>query len=157
MKIRQAHLTDAQQISEMVSQCYRRYASTDDYPQSLINELIVLRGSEDSIRQLVENESVFVSENDRQIIGMVSVHKNEITKLFVQPNVQKQGIGTLLFRHAESIINQNGFDELFLGVAVPSAMGFYEKIGLRISKIKSITRGPCKGSEIHIMSKKITW
>jgi GNAT superfamily N-acetyltransferase len=153
--IRQAILEDAGTLSKIVSLCYRNFEITDDYPPTLIAELIQFRGMEDSIVSLIKNESVFVADCDEEIVGMVSCDQNEITKLYVHPDFQKQGIGTLLFRHAKSFIGSHGFAELFLGIAVPSAEAFYVKMGMHLSERKLICQGPCKGRNIVIMKAKI--
>ena len=150
----EANLDDAGRISDLVSECYRHYAVTDDYGSDVIEALLQLRGSEASILELIRNENVFVAEQ-QEIVGMVSVFQNEITKLFVRSNVQKQALGTLLFRYAKSFISGKGFTEMFLGVAVPSAEGFYEKMGMCVARHKQIVCGPCKGRQITVM--KMGW
>ncbi len=155
MIIREANFSDVKRISEIVCFCYRNFEFTDDYSKALVEELIEKRGTNESIKYLIETESTFVISHNAEIVGMISLNQNEITKLYVQPNLQKQGIGTLLFRYAESFIKKNGFAELFLGAAASTAIPFYEKMGMQKAEIKKINCGPCKGKQTTILKKEI--
>jgi len=153
--IREANHRDAIRISEIVSGCYRNYEITDNYSHASVEKVIEKRGSEESINSLIENESVFIFSRNEDIVGVISLKQNEITKLYVEFDFQKQGVGTLLFRHAESIIRENGFTTLMLGVAAPTAVAFYEKMGMHISETRESNCGPSKGRQATIMKKSL--
>ena len=153
--IRTATIDDAEAISRIVCRCYEGFAQTDGWPQQIIAELKVVRGSEDCIRQLVAREHAFVADDGGDIRGMVSVSENEITKLFVDPDHQRQGIGRQLFAHAESFIRGRGHRRMFLGAAVQTPIGFYQKMGMTIARTRIIDRGPCIGMTSTILEKAL--
>jgi ribosomal protein S18 acetylase RimI-like enzyme len=153
MSIRQATLDDAEAISRIVCLCYEGFGRTDDYAEDVIIELKKLRGSLECIREHIVNEEVFVADDDGCIRGMVSVKDNEITKLYVAPSCQRLGIGTQLFTYAERFVQTCGYRSMFLGVATEAALPFYEKMGMRIARQRTIDCGPCVGMTSWILEK----
>jgi GNAT superfamily N-acetyltransferase len=155
MRIREAKLEDAETVSEIVCLCYQGFGDTGDYPNEVIIELKRSRGSATCIRELIADEGVFVADDKGRIKGVVSVKDNEITKLFVHPNYQRRGIGKQLFAHAESFIRDHGHQDLFLGAAVRTALPFYERMGMRITRERTIDRGPCLGMTSIVLEKRL--
>ncbi len=153
--IREATAADAARISEIVTSCYCEHEFTDGFSPALIEELIGLRGTEQSIERLIEDEFVLVAVRDEAIVGMISVSQNEITKLYVATEAQRQGVGARLFRHAERLVAKHGFAALLLGVVAPSAIPFYEKMNLATSETREIRGGPCKGRTVTILTKQL--
>ena len=153
MTIREATLDDAEAIRRIVCLCYEGFGRTDDYPKSVIAELKKLRGSPECISEQIVNEDVFVADDDGCITGMVSVKDNEVTKLYVDPSYQRLGIGRQLFTHAEHFIQSRGYLDMLLGTGTPTALPFYERMGMRITRKRTIDRGPFIGMISRILEK----
>ena len=153
MRIRKATLKDAETVSQIVCLCYESFGQTDDYPNGVIIELKKSRGSAKCIRELITNEDVFVADDEARVKGMVSVKDNEITKLYIDPHYRRRGIGKQLFTHAESFIRSHGHQDMFLGAAVQTPLPFYERMGMQVTRKRTIDRGPCIGMTSIVLEK----
>ena len=153
--IRAGRQADAERISAIVCRCYEGFGETGGWSSRVVAEVKQLRGAVECIRDLIRDESVFVAEARATILGIVSVKDNEITKLFVDPDHQRRGIGGRLFAHAESVVRNCGFSTLFLGAAVETPIPFYEKMGMRVVRRRTIDRGPCQGMASTILEKAL--
>ena len=153
IRIREATRKDAETVSRIVCLCYEGFGQTDGFPGDVITELKKRRGSVECIRELITNEHVFVAADGSQIKGMVSIKDNEITKLFVDPHYHRQGIGKQLFTCAESFVREHGYRDMFLGAAVQTAVSFYERMGMTVTKRCKIDCGPCIGMTSIILGK----
>lgn len=77
------------------------------------------------------NSDTWVYEESGSIIGFISMMKNEIGGLFVDPNQQSKGIGTALVNHISQF-----HDTLEVEVFEENKIGkpFYEKYGFKMKK-----------------------
>jgi len=150
---RRATRDDAEAISSLVCRCYEGFRQTDGWSKDIVRAVQQGRGSPECIRRLIEEETVFVAHQGPAILGVVSVKANEITKLYVDPEHQRRGVGSRLFARAEAEIRRRGFTGMFLGAAVSSPLPFYEKMGMRIRERRRIDRGPCAGMTSTILEK----
>ena len=66
-------------------------------------------------------------EDDSKVIGTVSLDKNYIFSLYVNPDFQGRGIGNQLMKVAEDIIFKE-YNNITLNASL-SSITFYEKIG----------------------------
>ena len=154
MIIRNAIFDDLNAIRRILCNCYEKFEQTDQWPNDVIMKIKKSRGSVEHIRTLMANENLFVAVGDH-VKGMVSVHENEVTKLYVSPQYQGNGIGKLLFIHAESFIKKRGFKKMFLGASVQTPIPFYERMGMYIDCKRKIVCGPCKGMTSVIFEKTL--
>lgn len=91
----------------------------------------------------IENNDVFVFENDGKIIGYYTIVelKDDIKisgitirkgfwleHMFIEPKSIGKGIGTKMFEHMRKICVTRGVYELGI-LADPNSIGFYEKMG----------------------------
>ena len=76
-----------------------------------------------------------------------------IAKLYVSPEHVGQGVGRLLYEAAESLILEHGYSRVWLG-AFPTAVPFYEKMGLSVVGEKAAT-GPLAGRKMMLMEKRL--
>ena len=77
------------------------------------------------------NSDTWVFEESGEVIGFISMAKNEIGGLFVDPNKQSKGVGTLLVNHMNqfhNILEVEVFENNKIGKP------FYEKIGFKVMK-----------------------
>jgi len=155
MRIRGATLEDAEPVSRIVCLCYEGFGRTDGFPGDVIAELRERRGSAECIRELISDEDVFVAEDEGGVRGVVSVKANEITRLFVDPSCRRRGIGRELFAHAESFMLGHGHREMFLFAAARTPLPFYERMGMRIARERTIDCGPCIGMMSTVLEKAL--
>lgn len=155
IQVRAATVKDAEVISGLVCRCYEGFEQTDGWPHDVVTELKAVRGSADCIRELIARERVFVAEDGGSVLGAVSIRENEVTKLFVNPIHQRQGIGRRLFAHAESFIRDQGYGHMLLGAAVQTPIAFYKKMGMDVTRTQVIDHGPCVGMISTVLEKSI--
>jgi GNAT superfamily N-acetyltransferase len=73
-----------------------------------------------TLQQTAENEGlfkgdVFVAEYQQQVYGFVAYSNDELTWLYVDPKMYKQGVGRLLLRHAIQACNGTISTEVLVG------------------------------------------
>lgn len=69
----------------------------------------------------------FVAEQEGNIVGFVCIDGEELTWMYVDPDIHRQGIGRLLFEHVKPMLGGHAH---VLAVN-PEAMRFYEKMGFQ--------------------------
>jgi ribosomal protein S18 acetylase RimI-like enzyme len=152
--IREMRNNDIPAVSDIICAGYKWLAKMEGYTPEETSELINKRGSPEVIAKQREEYRFIVADIDDALVGAVSIRKNEITKLYVVPNLFRRGVGSTLFNHAEKIIADQGYDNISLG-AFPSSAGFYEAMGMKKDGEKIPTGGPIKGRRILLYRKKI--
>lgn len=61
----------------------------------------------DNIKNDITENKVYIICDNGLVIGTVTIFKNDISRLYVDPDYQKQGYGTLLLEFAEKMISEN--------------------------------------------------
>ena len=154
IEIREATVKDAVAASRIVRLCYEGFGKTEGFDNKIIVELKKRRGTAEHIAEFITNENFFVADDEQILKGMISIKDNEISKLYVDPHHQKQGIGRQLFAHAEDFIQTHCYDAFFVATVSRSAVSFYERMGMKISRRCRIDCGPCIGMTSVILNKK---
>lgn len=149
--IREMKQEELQPVSELLCESTRHLAAREGFSPEQIDGMIRDRCSPESLAVQWELYRIDVYAGSSDVLGMVTIRDNEIAKLYVRPANHRQGIGRALFRHAEELISAE-HGEMFLG-AFPSAVPFYEAMGMRMKEWKTITRDPMKGARQPIMVK----
>ncbi|MCM1314867.1 MAG: GNAT family N-acetyltransferase [Alistipes senegalensis] len=125
--IRKAQLEDLQVITDVVhrttNEIYPKY-----YPQGAV-EFFLNYHNENSIRQDITDNNVYLLEDDNKFIGTVTVNDNEINRLYVLPKYQGKGYGGFLLEYAEKIVLKS-HDEIILSSSFP-AKAMYLKRGYK--------------------------
>ena len=153
IRIRKATLEDAETASRIVRRCYEGFAETDVFHDRVIVELKKYRGTVEHIAEFITIEDFFIADDERLVKGLVGIKGSEISKLYVHPHHQKQGIGRQLFSHAEAFILARGYDSMFVGTVTRAAIPFYERMGMKTSQRLKIDCGPCIGMTSTILTK----
>jgi len=78
-----------------------------------------------------------VKNKEDKIIGFIGVAATNVEMLFIAPQYQNQGIGTLLLKYA---INHQQAQKVDVNEQNPDAVGFYQHLGFNI-----IGRSPLDG------------
>lgn len=133
--IRPASTEDASRIAEIIITNYR----VNFYPFFLndsfyFGELNVVKMASEIAENSRSLANTFVYD-DGIIKGIIRVNKNEIEKLYVEPQFQSQGIGAELLRFAVETMNA-----AFLWVLEYNKRGiaFYQKHGFQLTGDKII-------------------
>lgn len=130
--IRQATPQDTQSLEELFL-LTRRATFTSRAPE------VFQRGD---YQKSVEGEEVWVAEQDDIIVGFISLWlpDNFIHNLFVHPDWQQQGVGTMLLKRAEDHLGC----PLSLKIAMDNldACQFYQKHNYELISIHTDTEEP---------------
>lgn len=100
-------------------------------------ELLLLADEEmQAIERYIYESVIHVAETDGKIVGVYALYPldkkcAEIKAIAVDEAYQNQGIGKLLLRHAESIAQESGFQELLIGTPsiAEKQLRIYKKAG----------------------------
>ncbi len=104
----------------------------------------------------IEAGEVWVAEDGDRIVGMVEIvpegAKTELQNVFVEPGVVRGGIGRALWQHAETRAVALGAERMELD-ADPNAVGFYQRMGMRI--VGESPSGSIPGRMLPRMEKRL--
>jgi ribosomal protein S18 acetylase RimI-like enzyme len=142
-------------VGELLCSCYKWLAEIEGFPKEFTDFLLMNRGSIDTIEKESKIQRYLVACHGTDIVGMVSVKNDEITKLYVNPVRHRQGVGKILFNTAEELIAKDGFDQIILGVLGKSALAFYKSMGMVISGRKQSRLDCYPQGEIVLMKKEL--
>ena len=149
--IREMHEEDLGEVSRILCADYRFLAEREGFTDEQLNSLLADRGSEASVREQRRVYSFRVAEGKDGLVGAAAVRGSELTKLYVDPPFHRNGIGGKLFGAALRLIRQDSHEEMVLG-AFRSAIPFYERMGMTVSRWKTIDCGPLVGRRQAIMA-----
>jgi GNAT superfamily N-acetyltransferase len=139
------------QVSELLRESYTLLGELENLSPTQVAFLVSARGSPETIARESQHEKYVIAYDGDNITGVVSVSDGKITKLYVRPSMARRGIGSELYMAAESMIAAAGHRGVSL-VAFPSAVPFYEKMGLRVVGQMKAT-GPLMGLKVTLMEK----
>jgi len=154
IKIRAMTESDCAAVSAVVCESFRYAAEREGVDEQGIRGYVAERGCEAAIRRQFREYDCFVACAGRQIVGMVGVQGNEVTKLYVDPHCQQQGVGAMLLAAAERVIASAGHDQMVAWAAFDSAIGFYEVMGMCAVGRKWDILGTKRGGNPMLMTKK---
>lgn len=134
--IRKAYVKDLERIAEIEIFCYR----LNFYPIFRNDEYYF---EELSVSNLIGKYSDFISEDvyvydDGVVKGFLWVSEKQIKKLFVEPVLQRNGIGAVLFQYAVDIL---GCEYLWVLRKNNKAIKFYESHGFCLTDEKVLEDG----------------
>jgi len=126
MKIIQASNQDVFTIQNIVhttiNKIYPKYYPTD------VVQFFLDYHSSDNIKKAINEDFILLIEKDGQFIGTGSILKNEIKRMFVLPEFQNKGCGSLLLNKLEQKAAEDGYASVELDSSLP-AYSLYEKKG----------------------------
>jgi ribosomal protein S18 acetylase RimI-like enzyme len=152
--IRDMNDDDLPEVSRVVCACYVWLAGKEGYTPEETACLIRERGSIEALVSQQKECHFMVADAGGKIKGIAATSKNIITKLYIDPEHFRKGIGSQLFDCAEKHISSEGYNDIFLG-AFPVSAGFYEAKGMELEEKKFTTGGPIKGRMIWLYRKEI--
>lgn len=126
--IRPALEVDAGDISAVIMRALRE-TNAKDYTAEIIAR-VERSFSPDAILQLLGKRTVLVAAVGNRIVGTASLDGSLVRTVFVAPDVQAQGIGTLLMAEIERIARERNVALLTVPSSV-TAESFYARLGFR--------------------------
>ena len=87
-----------------------------------------------------ERGELWVAELDSAIVGLVEVHGNEVTKLFVSGAAAGSGAGKALMTRAIEHIREQGLTRIHLE-STKTARDFYQKMGFTETGVGTFSHG----------------
>lgn len=89
----------------------------------------------------------FAAREEDTLLGYAHLHPAgtiyKLSKLYVYPQQHKGGVGKTLLQHAEEVLRALSISRLTLNVNRNNpALGFYERMGFRITETVDIALGP---------------
>ena len=158
--IRKATSNDLNEISKITSNAWKT-----NYKGIIDNNFLLTRTVENFIKRgletkwLEDNEiDTFVFEEDNIIKGFISgnqyEHKKlcEVGRLYIDPDYQKQGIGTKLLEYMKTFYRNSGYTKMIIWTikGLPNN-AFYKKFGEIIQEEKEYIYGNKKYPGIGFM------
>lgn len=144
---------DIEDVSRLLCASYGALTEREGLTPAQTRFLLEKRGSVDCVREESRREEYLLARERSEILGVVSVGGDTVTKLYVAPQLIGRGAGRRLFAAAEAAVRAGGHTTLRLG-AFPSAVGFYKRMGLVVSGHRDV-RGPLAGVRIVLMEKEL--
>lgn len=108
-------------VRTTVNEIYPKY-----YPKGAV-EFFLSYHCDDNIKQAIEKKSVYLLKIEDIFVGTGSVDGNELTRVFVLPQYQNKGYGTMLINALENILFEK-YSEITLSASLP-AYDIYLKRG----------------------------
>lgn len=148
MEIRRADGGDVEAVRRIAERSWDR-----DYPTFLTRETISEGIDEwyspDSIRADLANprSTILVAERDGEVVGFVQAHRSNATghvlRLYVDPDHQREGIGTTLFEAVEDALISSGVERIRAMALAQNerAQAFYRSLGMNRVGTETTTIG----------------
>ncbi len=126
--IRKALESDSKAISALIHRSVR-ISNRADYPPATI-DLVCREFTPEKIVAKLRQRDMFIFVRDHVVVGTVSFADSKLHSLFVEPVMQRQGIGARLVGFIEDHAMQNGFETLRVSSSI-TAQRFYKRLGYR--------------------------
>ncbi|MCK9799079.1 GNAT family N-acetyltransferase [Pseudomonas sp. MAFF 302030] len=128
-QIRLALENDAPQISQVIVAALLT-SNAQDYPPSVI-ERVQRSFTAEAILELMKRRRMFVATRAGKVIGTASLDGAAVRSVFVEPSLQRAGIGQRLMEAVQAAAQEAGVKVL----RVPSSLtaeGFYRRLGFQV-------------------------
>ena len=128
LQIRRAEPAEASIIGPLVQRAIRA-RNAADYDPAIIEMMCANFASDKFLERMAERD-VFAAVKDGNIVGTVSFSppRAKLYSLFIEPSVQRAGVGRRLVHHIEQHAKGLGCTDLQLSAAI-TARPFYERLG----------------------------
>lgn len=138
IKLRRIRYKDIHDAGSLVRETIRTsYPSA--YPPRAVDFFLNYHRNK-AIRKRAVDGFVIVAEQNGDIVATGSIMGNEITGVFVKPDLQGKGIGGIVMDKLEELAVQSGCGHVVLSISLPSR-SFYEKKGYEITGAARIDVG----------------
>jgi len=130
MKIRKFRKKDSDICSRIIYDCITVAKKMNKKEKELLKDFY----TPEKIIKLSEKSDFFVVQKNKQLIGTGRLEKNKIATLYIEPEYQRKGIGTLIVNRLIKRARRNGFKKVYVEALLQS-VGFYEKNGFKKVRI----------------------
>lgn len=132
MKVIKAKKGDAREISVCRQKAIKKLNSKE-YSEKGLKDLIDNSSFSSVILDLADYE-IFMLVEEKNVIGTVSLGKNQIGELYVDPDYAGRGIGKKLLNFIEKYAKSKEFSDVYV-FSTLSSESFYKKNGYRAVSI----------------------
>lgn len=127
---------------------YRIVHATIDYvyPKYYPNDVVQFfkdHHSRTNIMKALQDEYVLLLELDGQVLGTGSLLKNEIKRMFILPEYQGKGYGSLLLEKLEDKARVDGYEMCVLDASLPGHSLYVKKGYNQVKQNRIITESGC--------------
>lgn len=130
IEIRKANGTDVEQISDLIQESTRR--NPNNYNPDQLKAWMDYNTPENILKYL-NDRVTFCAFQGEELMGTISLLKNEITGFYTRFDSRGQGVGSALLKHLEEFALSEGLERLIL-CSTPSAEKFYISKGFTPTK-----------------------
>jgi len=127
--IRKFRKEDAEECSKIISDCLDK---SKDLTKKAKKHLKSTSTPEVLIKKS-RDRNYFVYEKNNILCGMGALKNNEVKTMYVPPEFQNKGIGSVILKRIEKEAKKNKIKKLFL-YTHPNAVNFYLNNGFKIIK-----------------------
>jgi putative acetyltransferase len=131
IRIEKFEKNNAKNISDIIIDNLLRY-NAKDYSLEVIKTLVEFYSPEFIIKYS-ENEDMYITRDEitGEIIGTVSLNKNQVRNLFIKDGFHGKGLGRKLMDFIEFIAEKRKYDKIILN-ANKTALGFYLRLEYKL-------------------------
>lgn len=120
---------------DMVWRTFMKYEAVDYTPEGIRNFYAFLHDGELKRWYLEGIYPILVAVYEGKIVGEISARQgNFISLLFIEEAYQRKGIGRELIRRMAEFMKSERHEIYMTVKAAPYAVGFYRKLGFRVSR-----------------------
>jgi len=152
--LRRAVKADVDAICAVIASSLRLLGVQEAWTAEQLDDMVSGHASRDDALRLMERHVWLAAWLDGRLVGVASVFRDELAKLFVHPEHHRHGIGTALFLAAEQCVRDSGFGQVKTR-CFPASRPFYEAMGMAV-----VGREPCRtpafaDREVFVMAKSL--
>ncbi|MFV5174647.1 GNAT family N-acetyltransferase [Bacillus cereus] len=126
MKIREALLSEANELSELALQSKATWDYSEEFILACKEDLTITE-------EYIKNNFLYVLENDNVKIGFFSFLRNDkaLDFLYIHPDYKGKGYGKILWEYVIEKVNELGLKSFTID-SDPNAKGYYLKMGAQL-------------------------
>ncbi len=145
IKIRKFQEKDAKICSKIISETVKK----ENIIAKKSQEDIIKASTPKALIERMKTRQYFVCERNLKIIGIGALNNNQVRTMYVLPELQNKGIGSLILKRIEKEAKKKNMKKLFL-YTHPQSSRFYLKNNFQI--IKKLKH---RGDPVVYMEKKL--
>jgi N-acetylglutamate synthase-like GNAT family acetyltransferase len=138
--VRKALIKDSSEMLSVIHTAMTQYAKDSMIPQTLES----LRESIEDIDRYIKSDTFLVAIFKDKIVATVRISKETedtalISRFAVLPEMQKAGVGSILYEAAQKQIEDDGYEKIVLYTALSNhkTVNFYKAKGFELLSIDS--------------------
>ncbi len=153
LEIRKMLVGDHERVRQVLCNSFHWLALREQWNEMQLDHLMD-DCTVEAIAQTSANQDCFVALLDGIVVGMVSVWKDEIAKLYVDPGYHRHGIGKALFANGEESVRRSGYNVIRLR-STASSVPFYRAMGMVVERKTTWQSEIFRGCVLFAMKKQI--